>query len=104
VETFPAEWWQEAMPEAHVTEDLPGTKERAARQSQAEQSIRDALAAIPQVDDAVSARTLKVLAGLQKMPSKVFSRVLEKVTEGGLDGWHRNGRGFSRWGFTSEVT
>ena len=58
VETFPATWWQQAMPGVRVIEEKPGELARAAAQSSAHKALTDALAKLPTSDAEVSSRTL----------------------------------------------
>jgi hypothetical protein len=96
VETFPAEWWQEAMPGVIVEEHYEGAKERAAKSRADEQAILSVLAGLPANVQRVSARTLKVLAGLQPMRADRFSRLLGTLE---LSDWQREGRGVVRRAF-----
>jgi hypothetical protein len=97
VETFPAEWWQEAMPGVTVDEAHAGATERAAKQSAELKALQDALAGLPDVDRKVSTRTLRVIAGLQSMQADRFARLLTQVK---AEGWKREGRSFVRCEFT----
>lgn len=100
VETFPAEWWQEAMPGVVVTEERPGSRERAARKSDAERAVLAALDAVPMSDPKVSSRTLKLMAGLAAMHPVRYSELLAKLD---APGWRRDGRGFYRCPFMDET-
>jgi hypothetical protein len=100
VESFPTEWWQEAMPGVVVTLEKPGAKARAAKQSYVERALLAALAAVPMSDAKVSSRTLKLLAGLGTMHPVRYSELLAKLN---APGWQRDGRGFYRCPFMDET-
>jgi hypothetical protein len=92
-ETFPVAWWQEAMPGVVVNELRSGAKERAEKAREGEQAVLSALAGLPFSDQRVSLRTLKVLAGLQSMPTNRFSELLRTIKPAD---WARDGRSFVR--------
>ena len=96
VETFPVEWWQEAMPGVIVEEIQPSAKVRAAKISAEHRAVIEKLGALPGTDNSVSLRTLKTLAGLQSMRPDAYSRMVAKLK---VPGWRRDGRSFYRCPF-----
>jgi hypothetical protein len=97
VETFPLDWWQEAMPGVAVIEEKPSAQARAAVRSEKRKALAEALAQLAPDVDEVSARTLKVLAGLSHLRPDAYSRVLSKLVLPA--GWRRDGRTFYRCPF-----
>jgi hypothetical protein len=100
VETFPAEWWQEAMPDVAIVEEKPGAKARAAKNADTERAILNVLDALPTEQEQVSARTLKTLAGLQSLRPNRYSELLGRIH---IPGWTRDGQNLYRCPFAVET-
>lgn len=99
VETFPPEWWQEAMPGVVVTEEKPNAQARALRQSDSERAIHAALEALPLNQERVSTRVLKSLAGLQSLRPNRYSELLKHLH---IPNWRRDGQSLYRCLFVDE--
>jgi hypothetical protein len=96
-DTFPAEWWQSAMPGVKVDEwdAKHATQDRA--RAEHEHAVIQALAKVSHVEPYVSARTLKALAGVDGLPPMVSTRILQRAAQR-ASGWtyDTTRRGFTR--------
>lgn len=95
-ETFPASWWDEAMPDATIVEHLPTNRAREAKSIEDSGAVLAVLAALSPDNNHIALKTLKLAAGLKEMRPDAFSRLVSKLQP---PGWTREGRSFVRCPF-----
>lgn len=97
-DTFSAEVWQAAMPGVHVRAARSKHDTKRGRATVTQEALQKAFEKVNPADDYIASRTLKLLAGLERMDADKFSRVLAKLRKDGAEGWtyQKSRQGFVR--------